>query len=254
MRLGNMLVYPVGSTKACRFASIFLQKANVELVDHPTPEITHLLLDVPSFGPDGTLRGGGDLRRILDMLPGNITVIGGGLLNPMLKDYRILDLLLDHQYLANNAAITAECALQVAAPLLETTLAETPVLILGWGRIGKCLGQLLKAVGAHVTIAARKETDRAMIQALGYDAAAIQDIPTRLAKCRLLFNTVPETILHKDILPPGRKCVLIDLASKPGIEGESVTWARGLPGIHAPESSGKLIAQTILRLCKEETP
>lgn len=44
----------------------------------------------------------------------------------------------------------------------------------------------------------------------------------------------------------------IDLASKPGIGGTDVLWARGLPGKFAPESAGKLIAQTILRLLKEE--
>ena len=47
-------------------------------------------------------------------------------------------------------------------------------------------------------------------------------------------------------------CVKIDLASKPGIEDEDVIIARGLPGIHFPESSGKLIADTLLRLCQEE--
>ena len=31
--------------------------------------------------------------------------------------------------------------------------------------------------------------------------------------------------------------------------GDDVLWARGLPGKDAPESSGKLIARTILRLC-----
>ena len=44
----------------------------------------------------------------------------------------------------------------------------------------------------------------------------------------------------------------IDLASEPGMQGKSVIPARGLPGKYAPESSGKLIADTILRVLKEE--
>ena len=44
----------------------------------------------------------------------------------------------------------------------------------------------------------------------------------------------------------------MDLASKKGIAGNDVIWARGLPGIHAPEESGALIARTILDLLKEE--
>ena len=45
--------------------------------------------------------------------------------------------------------------------------------------------------------------------------------------------------------------VLMDLASSPGIDGENVLWARGLPGKIAPESSGELIAKTVMRLWEE---
>ena len=252
MGLKKMLVFPVGSTDACRYAAAFLEKAGVELVDHPCPEVTHLLLDVPSFGPAGTLRGGGSLGSILEMLPPDVTVAGGNLVHPALKGYPTLDLLQDLQYLAVNAAITADCALQVAAPRMTATFADSPALIIGWGRIGKCLGQLLKAIGTDVTIAARKEADRAMISALGYQAVDIPEIPAVLPRCALVFNTAPEMVLHKELSDTCRNCVKIDLASKPGIEGEDVVWARGLPGVYAPESSGRLIAETFFRLSKEE--
>lgn len=246
--MGSMLVYPIGSTSACRYAAQFLEQTGIQLVDHPTPEVTHLLLDVPSFGPKGSLRGGGDLVSVLAMLPDNVTVVGGNLVHPGLSGYKTLDLLKDETYLAINAAITADCALQVAAPMLTTTLSDSPALIIGWGRIGKCLGQLLKAIGTNVTIAARKASDRAMITALGYSAVDIQQIPSALSRCRLLFNTVPERILAKEQTAQYKNCVKIDLASKLGIEGGDVVWARGLPGIHAPESSGGLIMETFLRL------
>ena len=41
----------------------------------------------------------------------------------------------------------------------------------------------------------------------------------------------------------------IELASKAGMVGDDIIPARGLPGIHMPESSGELIAKTFLRLC-----
>ena len=251
MELDNMLVYPVGNTSACRFASAFLEQAGIRLVDHAAPEVTHLMLDVPSFGADGLLRGGGDLKHILEMLPENAVIVGGNLVHPALKGYQTLDLLKDAQYLAKNAAITADCALQVAAPLMTATFAHSPALIIGWGRIGKCLGQLLRSVGSEVTIAARKETDRAMIRALGFDAVEISKIPELLPKCRLLFNTAPELILRKEEFRSCKHCIKIDLASTPGIEGDAVVWARGLPGVYAPESSGRLIAETFLRLSGE---
>ena len=244
----NILVYPIGSTNACRFAASFLHKEGIPLVDHPSPEITHLLLDVPSFGPDGTLRGGGLLPPLLDMLPPDITVIGGNLNHPALAEYCTIDLLQDAEYLAVNAAITADCALQTAAPLLQTTFRDTPILIIGWGRIGKCLARLLKSIDADVTVAARKETDRAALRSLGYKAV---ELNASLAKYRLIFNTAPEPVFV-DQITRHNNCIKIDLASNQGLMGDDVVWARGLPGIYAPESSGRLITDTILHLIKEE--
>lgn len=251
--MDSIRIFPVGNTPACRYAAAALKKSGIALVDHPSPDVTHLLLDVPSFAADGTLRGGGALESLLRMLPPDVTVVGGNLKHPALAGYKTLDLLQDAQYLAVNAAITADCALQVAAPMLSTTFADSPALILGWGRIGKCLGQLLKAIGAKVTVAARKETDRAMLQALGYETADTATLAGVLPRFRLIFNTAPEMLLPENQLAVCRNCVKIDLASKPGMEGSGVVWARGLPGIHAPESSGKLIAETFLRLSREGT-
>lgn len=251
--MDKRLVYPVGTTPAARYAAEFLQKSGVPLVDHPTPEVTHLLLDVPSFGADGTLRGGGAVERVLEMLPNYITVVGGNLEQPALEGYRTVDLLQDADYVAENAAITADCALQIAAPLLSTTVQRSPALILGWGRIGKCLAQILKAIGNDVTVAARKESDRAILRALGYRAADPKDLAEVLPHCRIIFNTAPEMVLNKAQLALCKTCVKIDLASRRGLEGEDVLWARGLPGLHAPETSGELIARTFLRICKEDS-
>lgn len=249
----KLLLYPIGTTAACRFAVDFLKKENFSVIDHPTPEVTHLLLDVPSFRPDGILRGGQSLEGYLQMLPEEITVVGGNLTHPALSKVKCIDLLKDPAYLCENAAITADCALQVAAPLLSTTLQQSPALVIGWGRIGKCLAQLLRAIGNDVTVAARKETDRATLRSLGYATADTKALSHLLPGFRLIFNTAPQPVIPREILSQCDPCVKIDLASKPGIIGEDVVWARGLPGIHAPESSGKLIAETLIRLIKEES-
>ena len=248
--MGKPLIYPIGNTKACAYAEQFLKQAGLDIVDHPTPEVTHLLLDVPGFDPDGRLRGRGSVERTLEMLPHYITVIGGNLEHTALAEYRKADLLQDENYLAANAAITADCALQVAAPLLTTTFADTPILIIGWGRIGKCLGKLLKSIGADVTVAARNPSDRAMLRALDYDTVDPHNLKT-LGSYRLLFNTAPEAVLSEKLLSLCKNCVKIDLASKKGLCCEDVVWARGLPGIYAPESSGRLICKTITQYIKE---
>ena len=150
----DILIYPAGITEACTLAGTYLHKLGFPIADHPMPEITHLLLDVPAFRSDGMLRSGEDPKQLLSMVPRNVTVAGGNLNTSVLRDHQKLDLLQDDRYLAENAAITAECALKVAAPLLKTTFRDTPTLILGWGRIGKCLAHLLKSLHCPVTVAA----------------------------------------------------------------------------------------------------
>lgn len=250
--MNSVLIYPRGSTDACVQAAFFLKHAGFCLTDHPCPETTHLLLDVPSFDAAGRLRGGEDLGRILEMLPPVVTVIGGNLHHPALAEHNTFDLLQEPVYLANNAAVTAECALRLAGSLLPTIFSDSPALVIGWGRIGKCLAKYLSALGCPVTVAARKASDRAMIGALGWNAIDIPEISKILPNTRLLFNTVPAPILPADMLNTHKNCIKIDLASIPGLSGSNVVSARGLPGKYAPESSGKQIAQAIIRRLKEE--
>lgn len=254
--MNKIMIYPAGNTPALTFACQYLQEQGVQILSAPAPDATHLLLSAPAFEADHRIRGGGILEHLLTDLPEDITVIGGNLNHPALKGYRQLDLLKDARYLAHNAAITAHCAMALAADRLPVTFSDCRVLVIGWGRIGKCLAKLLRAVGASVTVAARKETDRAMAAALGYDTADTAALTPRLEQFRLIFNTAPEEVMDaraSALCKP--ECVKIDLASQRGIGGNGVIWARGLPGIHAPESSGALIAQSVIRLIsgKEET-
>ena len=244
----HTLIYPAGVTEACQYAAESLGKLGFPLTDHPTPEITHLLLDVPSFRTDGLLRSGEEPMHLLSMIPQNVTVVGGNLIHPVLEHHTKMDLLKDASYLARNAAITADCALKITAPMIKTIFSETPALILGWGRIGKCLAQLLRSTGCPVTVAARKESDRAILRALGYDAISFDALTAVLPRFRLLFNTVPAPLPDTSAC---KDCIKIELASQQGLIGADVVIARGLPGIHAPESSGRLIADTFYRLWKE---
>jgi dipicolinate synthase subunit A len=74
-----------------------------------------------------------------------------------------------------------------------------------------------------------------------------------LGRYRVIFNTVPAPVLSSQLQAFCRpECLKIDLASQQGIQGEDVVIARGLPGKEAPESSGRLIAEMVLKLCAEK--
>ena len=133
--MDKMNIYIVPGNTATERAGRFLQKAGVAVTSSLCPKATHWLLPVPT-------------KLKVDAPPG-VTVIGGNLAVPG------MDLLKDPFYLAENAAITARCAMH----LIDKEMKDLPVLVLGWGRIGKCLGKFLTEAGAKVTIAARKESD-----------------------------------------------------------------------------------------------
>ena len=208
-----------------------------------------VLLPVPTFDPNGSIKGGGKIEDI----PAEKILVGGNFGNhPGCKKHKCIDLLQDPLYLSENAAITAHCALCIAMENLTVTLQDCPVLVIGWGRIGKCLARLLRLLGANVSIAARKESDRALTAALGYQALNISGENLDLSSFRVIYNTAPFMVLPEERLTSCRKdCLKIDLASVQGIGGTDVLWARGLPNLDAPESSGKLMAKIIRKELEE---
>lgn len=227
------MIFPIGDSPAVQFAARALEEQGISVAAALTGDVTHVLLNVPTKEAD------------LSAVPENITVIGGNL--EQIHNHPTIDLLKEEQYLAENAALTADCALRLLGERLSVSFRDCPILVIGWGRIGKCLAAMLRALGAHVWVAARKPADMGMLTALGYEAVAIGDIEPR--QYRAIINTAPAPVLAGS---GDEVCVKIDLASRLGMAGENVLWARGLPGKMLPEASGALIAQGVLRHLREE--
>lgn len=245
--MGECILYVAGYSPAMSYCIQTLKSAGFTILSEPSMQVTHLLLPVPSFAPDSSIVGGGNLSTLLTLLPKNITVIGGNLDRPELDYYNTVDLLQDETYLSLNANITAHCAVKLAMNQLPVILEGCPALIFGWGRIGKCLARLLRQLGTQVTVCARKEADRCALISLGYDAIDYPQV--RLQDYRVIFNTVP-TMLFPSCPGDGLK---IDLASRLGLGSDDVIWARGLPGKDAPASSGALIARSLMPILRKET-
>ena len=236
---GTVLCVP--RTEAIRYAARYLADSGITVTEKCDPDVTHALLPVPSFS-----KGDEYLAHLLTRLPDDVIISGGNLHSPLLEGYCCVDFLQDPYYLAANAAITAESAVKILETQLVTDLKSKCVLVIGWGRIGKCLCPILKSKGAHVTAAARKVSDLAMIHALGYSCTNISDSETD--QFDIILNTVPVLLFPKIQVKPG--CILMELASKSGMTGQNIYDGRGLPGKISPMKSGKLIAETFLRLCK----
>lgn len=242
--MDQRIFYSAGNSSAIAFAAKELELRGFSFTDKPGPEVTHLLLNVPNRD---------DVSQVLAPLSEGMTVFGGMLQGQEFSKFRCVDLLSDPMYLAQNAQITAQCAMTLAAQNLSITWDNCSVLIIGWGRIGKCLAHLLHKVGADVSVAARKAQDRAMLTALGLTAEDPARLSHILCRYRVIINTAPEPVLYGSQLRHCRTdCLLMELASRPGILSENVLKAPGLPNKMAPESSGRLIARTVMRLCAQK--
>ena len=227
--MSEIRIYQHGRNTATNYAAQELKRIGYTFCnDEDTESATHILLNIPSVS-DETM----EMRD-------NITYIGGNLKLP--KTINTIDLLNDPQYLATNAMITAHCAIKIAMNQLPYILNNCRVLIIGWGRIGKCLAQVLRQIGCIVTVAARKSKDRTILTALGYHTVDIVEINFNMYE--VVYNTAPVLLFENC----DADTLVIDLASTPGITGPNVVIARGLPGKEAPASSGRLIASTVHRI------
>ena len=147
----------------------------------------------------------------------------------------------DEVMMLQNADVTTEAALVLGGQKTEKTLRGASVLIAGYGRIGKALAAKMKAVGADVTVIARKEKDRVLARLAGCVTDGFDHAKERLSEADLVFNTVPDGVFAESVLDalPGSVPV-IDLADALG--GKRTVHAKGLPGTYAPVEAGIILA------------
>ena len=170
------------------------------------------------------------------------------------RGWNLRNVLLDEAFQLENASLTAEGALWAAMSRSDAALHGSRCLVIGYGRIGKALTDMLRGIGAKVTVAARREESRA---AAGSGSISIGDIPEVLPAQQFVFNTVPSPILPDSALRLLRfDALLLELASPPyGFDlnaarklGLNAHLESGLPGRCFPKSA----AQALLRFMERE--
>ena len=224
------------ANEALRRCGEILSGVGLRVSDTYRNGMTHLIEPVPT--PKGYP------EEFLSRSDNPITICGGNIDPSDYETHRVVDFLKDPYYLAANAAITAEAALGLVLKELKCEITSANILILGWGRIGKCLTHQLHHLNARVTVYARKDADRAMLRALGYRYCTREELDRGLGRFCCVINTIPAPVLPADAaLRPG--CLKLELASGLWLPGQDVVLAHGLPGRCKPEASGTLIAKTI---------
>ena len=142
----------------------------------------------------------------------------------------------------------------------QITLHGSKCLVLGFGRCGKVLANMLKGIGAKLSVEARSQADLAYIESYGYRPVALGELYECIDQYDFIFNTIPTMVLDEMKLRNMQQdCIIIELASKPGgVDfcvakrlGIKVIDAQSLPGKVAPKTAAKIIFDTILNAYKD---
>ncbi|MFD0711326.1 dipicolinate synthase subunit DpsA [Paenibacillus sp. GCM10027626] len=201
------------------------------------------------------------------LLPKHCTIYAG-MAKPYLRllcekyGIRLVELFDRDDVAIYNSIPTAEGALMMAIQNTDITLHGSSCMVLGFGRTGFTMARTLQGLGAHVQVGVRREEHLARAYEMGFKPFHVRDLLSYVGNIDLLFNTIPTMIVTAQIIAnlPSR-AVIIDLASKPGgtdfrfaeKRGIKALLAPGLPGIVAPRTAGRIIAECLSRLIMEET-
>ncbi|MDE5771748.1 MAG: dipicolinate synthase subunit A [Ruminococcus sp.] len=247
-------------------ADILPEKMNIKISDtNENALYDFLVLPVPPLDENGMITAPftsekinpAEIRRLLK--PDAVIFAGKSdkRLNDIFEDKEIIDYMEREELSLKNAVPTAEGAVEIALSELPVTLNGLKVLIVGLGRIGTALAEILKGFGADITASVRNAKGTAKARILGIKSVCTNKMDTDY---KLVFNTVPELIFNNEILSRfSDDTLFIDLASKPGgidfdsasVLGKKVVWALGIPGKTAPVTSGEFIAETIIGILTE---
>ncbi len=156
-----------------------------------------------------------------------------------------------------NSIPSAEGAIQMAMEATAITIHGSRSMVLGLGKSGFTLARTLQAMGAKVLVVARKDGDLARVYEMGMQPIHFMDLALEVGQAEIIFNTVPTLVLDRVVLDNvNRDAVIIDIASPPGgtdfeyasFLGIKALLAPGLPGIVAPRTAGKILAQVLPKL------
>lgn len=201
-----------------------------------------------------------DLSEILSKLaPG--TLVCGGKISPKLRNagahLRLRDVMTRPEFTVGNANVTAEGAVSLLTENLSSTIFDTNVLVVGYGRIGRLLAHKLKGLDAKTTVMSKNVESRALAEGMGLHAMKPTDTAL-YAAFDAVINTAPAAVIPT-LEGFKKSCLMLELASAPGIDkadaermGLRYLAAPGLPGRYAPESAARLVFNAVMSIIREE--
>lgn len=174
---------------------------------------------------------------------------------------RKLELLFERNDVAiYNSIPTVEGTIMLAIQHTDFTIHGSKTVVLGFGRVGKTVARTFAAIGAKVKVGARKKEHLARIEEMNLTPFPLTELDEAVNDADICINTIPSLILTANVLSkmPSRT-LIIDLASSPGgtdfryaeKRGIKAILAPSLPGIVAPKTAGRILANVLTQLLEE---
>lgn len=209
----------------------------------------------------------GILNDILNKSLTNDTLVLGGCFSPEQvellerRDIRYLDFMKDEIVTEENAVATAEGVIAELVNHSPYNIDEAKIIVTGYGCCGKAIAERLRALGARVTVLARRREARKEAKKAGFYAADFAFGPEEAMGAAMVVNTVPAPVITRAIIRElPRDAYILDIASYPGGTdfacakecGIRADLALSLPGKYAPKESAYILDRAIERFAPKE--
>lgn len=172
-----------------------------------------------------------------------------------LYHFQYVPLLKREEFLIKNSLLTAEGLISYLISHRRFPLFQSHILVLGYGHCAKPIARYLKAMGAVVCVAVRREELKKDIVDEGYEYMYLQDL--NLQNFDILINTIPSLIVQKEHIDQAQKhLMMVDIASYPyGIDhhyalsqGFNSIILPSIPSQYAYGYAGQMIIDEVERM------
>jgi dipicolinate synthase subunit A len=160
-----------------------------------------------------------------------------------------------------NSIPTVEGTIMMAIQHTDFTIHGSNIVVLGLGRCGMSVARTFHLLGAKVKVGARKSEHLARITEMALTPFHLNDLKKEVNNTDILINTIPYPIVSAAVISKmPAHTLIIDIASKPGgtdfryaeKRGIKALLAPSLPGIVAPKTAGKILADVLAQLFQED--
>jgi dipicolinate synthase subunit A len=176
----------------------------------------------------------------------------------MRDKYNLKIIYLNNQPLFNkiNSIATAEAVLKLIIDHKKQIFNEITIMVLGYGKSGKEITDLLIRVGAKVIVVTRSIQSQMEASTMAKYVTSFEELDQYLPYVDVIINTVPSLVVTKEVLGKiNKNTYVLDIASLPGgvdFEeakrlGIKAELALKLPSIYAPISSSRGMVEAIIK-------